>query len=112
VKVGQIIEKAGENFAFANPDFISSLLEKATAITNECYRSVCSSAYSSVVSGSRSGVVGQPMPRDLEVRDKASLLAKRFQNQPNVRTFYSNLAKGAEANIRRDREEFEEQFSE
>jgi hypothetical protein len=50
------------------------------------------------------------MPRDLEVRDKALPLAERFQGQPNVSSFYINLAKGAEANIRHEKEQFEEEF--
>jgi hypothetical protein len=50
------------------------------------------------------------MPRDLEIREKASLLAQRFQGQPKVKAFYESLLKSAEWSIRRDREEFEETF--
>jgi len=111
VEAGHILEKAGSNFVFANPDFVSLILERASAIDNECFRDVASYLRSSAMSGSKSGTVGQPMPRDLEVREKANLLVKRFQAQPKVKVFYESLVKGAELSIRQHREEFEEMFA-
>jgi hypothetical protein len=110
VNAAHILEKAGNNFVFANPDFVSMILKRAAAIDDECYHAVFAYLHSSAITGSKSGVVGQPMPRDVEIREKACLLVKRFQAQPKVRTFYESLAKGAETCIRNDRQEFEETF--
>ena len=111
ISAAQILEKAGDNFVFGNPEFVSELLERAAAIDEECYRDVFSFLHSSATSGSKSGPVGGPMPRDVEVRDKASVLTRRFQSQSKVRAFYESLLKRAEWDIRRDREEFEERFA-
>lgn len=110
VGAAHILEKAGNNFVFGYPEFVSEALEQAAAIDEECYRGVFSFLHSSVTSGSKSGPLGGPMPRDLKVRDKSSFLVQRFQGQPKVRAFYESLLKSAESSIRRDREEFEERF--
>ncbi len=109
-QAAHILESAGNNFVFAHPDLVSLTLEKAAALDEECYRDVFSYLYSSATSGSKSGTPGEPMPRDLEVREKAALLVKRFQTQPKVKAFYESLVKGAEMCIRQDRERFEEMF--
>jgi hypothetical protein len=108
VKAAQILEKAGNNFVFADAEFVSVILERAAAIDDECYRDVFAYLHSSATTGSKSGIAGQPMPRDLEIREKASLLARRFENRPLIRTFYESLAKGAEMSIQEDRDRFEE----
>ena len=112
VAVAQILEKGGENFVFSNPEFVSFILEAAAAVDDECYRDVFSYLHSSANSGTKSGVVGQPMPRDMEISEKASLLVNRFAVQPKVRGFYESLVKGAAMNIQQDRERFEEMFPE
>jgi len=48
------------------------------------------------------------MPRDIEVRDKAAMLANQFEANLTVKRFYNALARSAEANIQRDRDDFEE----
>ncbi|MCI0748380.1 MAG: restriction endonuclease [Verrucomicrobia subdivision 3 bacterium] len=111
VAAAHILEKAGSNFVFGNPEFVSLILERAAAIDEECYRDAFVYLHSSATTGSKSGVVGQPMPRDVEIREKASFLVKRFAAQPKVKALYESLAKGAEMDIRQDRERFEEMFA-
>ena len=112
ILAAQILEKSGNNFVFAYPEFVSLILQRAASIDDECYRDVFIQLHSSATTGSKSGIAGQPMPRDVEVRDKASVLVERFAGEPKVRALYQSLAKGAEANIREDREQFEEMFDE
>lgn len=110
VAAGCILEKSGKNFVFGNPEFVALMLERAAAIDEDCYGHVFVQLHSSATSGSKSGIAGQPMPRDVEVREKASLLINRFAGQPKVKAFYESLAKVAETNIRDDRARYEEMF--
>ena len=110
VEAAHILEKAGNNFVFGNPDWVALILEKAAAIDRKCFQDVGSYLYSSATSGTKSGTPGEPMPRDLEVREKATALARRFGTRPNVKEFYDLLARDAQHNIVRDRERFEETF--
>jgi hypothetical protein len=111
VGAARILEKAGNNFVFGNPELVSEILERAAAIDEKCHREAFIFLYSSATLGAKSGPVGGPMPRDVEVREKSSLLVRRFQWQPKARAFYESLLKSAELSIQRDREEFEEQFA-
>src|SRR5258705_6941972 len=62
--VAKLLEKAGRNFVFTNPDFVAVALHKAHEASDECYRTMRALLDSSATSGSKSGIPGEPMPRD------------------------------------------------
>ncbi|HWN94264.1 MAG TPA: hypothetical protein VNT99_04465, partial [Methylomirabilota bacterium] len=85
-------------------------LHKAHAASDDCYQTMRAFLDSSATSGSKSGTPGQPMPRDIEIRDRAAEMVQRFAADPIVSRFYDALRREAEAEIQRHRHEFEEQF--
>lgn len=107
-----LLTDAPSDFIFTNSAFVSTLLERAYAAGEECYRSVGSNLYQIAVSGVRSGTPGQPMPQDVELRDKSRTIATTLPVASPVRRFYDELAKHADASIKDDLARDEELFAE
>jgi len=110
VAAAKLLESAGENFVFTQVDFVASALKSAYQSGEDCYQSMVAHLCSSATSGGKQGTPGQPMPRDVEIRDRATVLAGRFNTEPAVRRLYDTLKKQAEREMERDRHEYEEQF--
>jgi hypothetical protein len=64
-----------------------------------------------VVTGSKTGIPGQPMPRDLEIKERSEELIKRFAAKPCLASFYRELKEHADHDIKRTVDEFEEQMA-
>jgi len=95
-----LLRSAPSDFVFDNVDFVQSLIEKSYDAGQECYRGVSGHLYSSAISGTFWGTPGEPTPRDLALRDRASEMAGRFPMGSPVHRFYRALVEHAEASIR------------
>ena len=106
----RLVSAAQPEFVFKQVGFIANLLERAHAVSSDCYRSVASNLASGALSGTRSGTPGQPMPEDVAIRDQASAVKSQFDAGSPPYRFYASLAKSAEASIKdkllRDEERF------
>ena len=106
-----LVSGARPSFVFNHVTFVSNLLDHAYAASDDTYLTVSRSLAKSVLSGSRSGTPGQPMPQDVTIRDRASAIASTSDSDSPTSRFYDSIAKGADANIRdqllRDEELFE-----
>ena len=95
-----LLSEARPEFVFEHIGFVSNLLERAHASSDDCYRSVSRSLARSAQSGDRMGTLGEPMPQDVALRDQASAVANQFDAGSLTSRFYSSLAENAEASIR------------
>lgn len=110
--VGILIHHAYHDFAFANPNFVEKLLNAAKDSGSDCLKSVKSNLFWGVVSRSKGGTIGQPMPEDIKMRDEASKLIKNYSQGTPTHEFYKDIKDYAEKEIeesaRRDEEMLED----
>jgi len=109
---GRILSDTHENFAFERPEVIDLALTNAHRLGDKCYRRMLGMLTGLVVSGTKTGVPGQPMPRDVEVRDRAQELMERYSTKPHVASFFRDLKEHAVRDIKRTVDEFAEQMAE
>ena len=106
-----LVSGAQPGFIFKHVGFVSNLLERAYAASDDTYQAVSSTLASTALSGARSGTPGQPMPEDVAAREQAKAVAGTFNAGSPAYRFYASLAESAEATIRfqllRDEELFE-----
>ena len=107
----RLVSGARPGFVFQHVEFVSNLLERAYAASDDTYQAVSSTLASIALSGIRSGTPGQPMPEDVATRDQAAAVANTFDAGSPTYRFYDSLARSADASIRyhmqRDEELFE-----
>jgi hypothetical protein len=84
-----------------HPELIAALLDAARGIDTECLRDVQGILHASVNTGGGVGTPGEPMPHDVEVRDRARVIADSHTSKPLVREFYSSVSESAAEDIRR-----------
>ena len=108
---GRLLSNTHENFPFDRPDIIELALASARRLDDECYQQMASMLMSPVVTGSKTGIPGQPMPRDIEVKERADKLIKRYAAKAYVASFYRELKEHADRDIKRTVDEFEEQVA-
>jgi hypothetical protein len=110
--VAYLLQDAPSGFAFSHPALVSTLLENAYRINDDCYRNVEGYLFCSAISGTRSGSPGQPMPQDVRLKDRAMELLKNYPAGSPTFKFYFSLIQHAENAIRvqlaRDEEYFVE----
>ncbi|KPF90587.1 hypothetical protein IP86_25610 [Rhodopseudomonas sp. AAP120] len=106
--IAGILAEADPGFVFREVGFVGRLLEKAKMIGSEAQKEAISSLYGSAISGLRSGVAGQPMPRDLETKKKCEeILATLPRFSPSFE-LYDALLKDATRDIERSLKQAEE----
>jgi hypothetical protein len=96
----RLLKEAHPNFVFTEEAFVANLLEKAYAISDECYMNVGSCLTCLAISGERMGIPGQPFPEDVARRDQSHEAAARFPAGSPVHRFYDELRKEAESSIK------------
>jgi hypothetical protein len=99
-----LLREANNNFVWDNKEFVVKLLEQAQKHGDDCYKSVCSSLYSSVIQGEKSGTPGEPFPRDIRQRDRAEKTMANLPPGSPAQKFYKNLYKSALNEIKRQTE--------
>ena len=105
-----LVSGAQPGFIFKHVGFVSNLLERAYAASDDTYQAVSSILASIALSGSRSGTRGQPMPEDVATREQAAAVANTFDAGSPTFRFYDSLAKSADASIRYQMQRDEELF--
>ena len=97
--VGLLVKDAPSDFVLSHSQFVSRLIEKAHAVSEDCYRSVGYDLSASAFSGVRSGTPGRPFPQDVKLRDQAHDLSQKFPVGSPSRRYYLALSKRAEVDI-------------
>lgn len=108
VDAAALLHEADSDFVFAHHDFVVKLIQRAHAVGEDCLQKVESNLFASAASGVRAGTPGEPMPQDVELRDRASSTAREFVVGSPEHSFYEKLARHADQEIRRHLLEDEE----
>jgi len=97
-----LLKDASSDFVFLNLHFTSQLLEKIYLLDIITYQKITSRLFSLIFSGGRSGLPGQPKPKDVKILEKANELKDKFPLDSPTHRFFSELVKRAEDKIRHD----------
>jgi hypothetical protein len=105
--IGRLVRHTHHFFAFKEQAFVERLLERVANADPEELDHVRESLGAAAVSGMKSGVRGEPMPRDLEARAKAEAVLARLSRFSPAYPLYDAILKDAERDIARARREGE-----
>lgn len=103
--IGNILEEAPEDFVFKHPNFVITLLDRATKIDPETSEFVSSRLFGSSVSGVRSGTPGEPFERDVQAKAKSETILAGLSRFTPAYEFYEAIKKQAEHEIERSKRE-------
>jgi transcriptional regulator with XRE-family HTH domain len=109
--IADIVGEAHHNFVFAHRPFVERFLTKAQQIGSDTLKGAISSLYGSAISGLRTGTAGEPMPRDLEMKQACEEILHSLPRFSPAFELYDVLRKHAEGGIaesRRTKEAFED----
>lgn len=98
--VGFLVKEASSDFVFSYSDFVSNLLINAQIINDDCYKKVRSNLLNSVEHGGRTGIPGQPCPKDEKIRDRAQEFMEKYQPGSPAFNFYKWLSEEAIKSIK------------
>jgi len=103
--ITRLIRHAHHRFVLRNAPFVISLLERSREVGAEILKDVTDTVAVFAVSGGRSGVPGEPMPRDLkDEQESADVLRKLSRMSPAYR-LYELINKSAKQAIEKSRRE-------
>jgi transcriptional regulator with XRE-family HTH domain len=71
ILMGRLLREAKHEFVFVHVSFVIELLERCQAVDFDLHQKVSEKLYCAAGSGVRSGVRGEPMPRDLADKKRA-----------------------------------------
>ncbi|HXM34701.1 MAG TPA: hypothetical protein VN920_05910, partial [Pyrinomonadaceae bacterium] len=86
-------------------------LEKAKQVSPDILKKAIGSLFGSAIGGIRSGTPGEPMPRDIELKEESERILKSLPRFSPAYDLYHSLRKHAEEGIadsRREKEAFED----
>ena len=95
-----LLSVAPPAFLFENVEFVSTLLEQAYDLGDDCYKTVTLDLLNSVTSGVRSGTPGQPFSDDVALKEQAAAVARQLVAESPPHRFYEFLAKHAQDTIK------------
>ncbi|AIC31306.1 helix-turn-helix domain-containing protein (plasmid) [Rhizobium etli bv. mimosae str. IE4771] len=99
--IGRILHKAHHTFVITQRRFVEAYLNRCKAVEPRLVDLAIDQLGSAAVSGSWSGTVGEPMPRDVEARDaSAAILASMSRLSPAYK-LYRRVHENAQQNIAR-----------
>jgi len=107
-RVGRLLRKASHAFIFTQPSFVVLYLEQCRALGPDLLETATVDLYGSAISGMRSGMSGEPMPRDIQDRDGAQRVLSTLSRSSAAYRLYDLVRKSAVASIDESRREGEE----
>lgn len=105
VLISDMLRNANHNFVFVQSDFIARFLERCQAVDVAIMEDATHSLYASAISGMRSGMPGEPMPRDLNDRDLSEKILTQLPRVSAAFRLYDLIRKSAVENIKRSLQE-------
>lgn len=105
--IGMILRGASSQLAFSHRDFVERLLDRCSAIGSDLVESVSTDIYCATTSGVRSGVMGEPMPRDVQQRDQAQAILASTSRLAPAYQLYEWIAESANRSIARSEADVE-----
>jgi transcriptional regulator with XRE-family HTH domain len=106
--IGTFLRKTEQNFIFTHTLFVVHLLERCLNLDLVIFKKVMRELYGSATSGSRSGLVGEPFPEDIQQRDQVKEILAQMSRLSPAYELYESVLKAAESAIERSLKEAEE----
>lgn len=109
--IGDILGEADHNFVFTHRPFVERYLDKAKQVGPEVLKRAIGSLFASAVGGVRSGTPGEPMPRDVQMKEVSESILQSLPRFSPAYELYDYLRKHAEdgiADSRREKDAFED----
>ncbi|MBA0227654.1 helix-turn-helix domain-containing protein [Stenotrophomonas maltophilia] len=100
-----LARQSPQSFVFEQHEFVIWMMRLARSHGTGVLRKLVSALYCAAVSGSRSGVVGEPFPQDIKLRDQATEVLSALTRQDPAYELYSDLQRHAIQSIERQEEE-------
>lgn len=107
-----LLREAPNTFALDQVTAVRALFDRAEQIGSEAVADLRSSLFAATISGMRHGSPGQPFPEDVRRKTKSQEALARLPAGSPVAEFYATLARDAEGDIRRKKEEDEAMIEE
>jgi len=105
--ISQVLSESHSNFVFEQRAFVIRFLNKAKQHGVEVFDKAVSALYCSAIAGLRSGIPGEPFPKDIMMRDEAEKALQEISKFAPAYRLYELLKKHAEADINRSLREGE-----
>ncbi len=99
--MSQIIRRADHAFVFEQTDLVAAFLERCEAVDLELLETAIGDLYAGATDGMRSGVPGEPYPRDVAEREQASAVLARLSRLSPAYELFEHIRRHADAAIRR-----------
>ncbi|UWU66095.1 helix-turn-helix domain-containing protein [Bradyrhizobium sp. NC92] len=109
--IAGILGEAHHSFVFANRAFVERYLEKAKQVGPKVLEHAIGALYRSAIGGVRSGTPGEPMPRDIYMKDESEKILQSLPRFSPAYDLYDTLRRHAEdgiADSQRTKESFED----
>lgn len=105
--ISQILSEADSSIFFEHHSFVILLYELAYSFGKSAIDALNNGLHSAAISGVKSGVPGEPFPKDIMMRDESSAILADLPRFSPAYQFYQNIKHYAEIDIRRSYEEGE-----
>lgn len=89
--IALLVKEAPANFLFDNVKFVSTLLENAHNLSDDCYKYVKSYLFGIILEGGISRTYGKPAPKHIWIRDKSDEILKILTPHSVASSFYNDL---------------------
>jgi hypothetical protein len=107
--ISAILENAEPEFVFKHRNLIVRLLEKAESFGPDLVREIRSMMHNVAVCGTRSGVPGEPFPRDIKMKQEAEKVLAEMPRFSSAYDLFDSIRKHADREIEQCQQE-EESF--
>jgi transcriptional regulator with XRE-family HTH domain len=109
--IAGILGEANHAFVLTHHPFVERYLEKARQVGPEVLKQATGALFGSAISGVRSGTPGEPMPRDVRMKEESEKILQLLPRFSPAYELYDGLRKHAEEGIadsRRVKDSFED----
>jgi transcriptional regulator with XRE-family HTH domain len=97
--MGRLLREGHHSFVLAYGGFVVELLERCQAVDFDLQEEISSQLYASATSGFRSGVPGEPMPRDLADKEGAEEILASLSRLSPAYALFDGIRKSAISSI-------------
>ncbi|WP_426435623.1 helix-turn-helix domain-containing protein [Bradyrhizobium genosp. P] len=109
--IADILGEADPSFVFTHRPFVERYLEKTKQVSLDAVKRAIGALFGSAISGIRIGTPGEPMQRDVSLKDESEKILQSLPRFSPAYELYNGLRKHAEdglADSRRTKEAFED----